>query len=69
MNVTTYKIQSAPRPRAADPATDIETIVPGDPDPLTSAKSKEKGVCSCCGKPKENCECACCGKPKVTCEC
>jgi hypothetical protein len=36
---------------------------------MTSAKSKQEGVCTCCGKHKSSCECACCGKPKARCEC
>ena len=69
MNVIPLKIQNIPLATAQDPAAAGDTIIPGDPPKLTSAKSKEKDVCSCCGKHKENCECACCGKPKVTCEC
>lgn len=57
------------------PAATPDAVVAGSPgasagtEKLTSAKSLQEGICSCCGKHKTSCECACCGHPRRACEC
>jgi hypothetical protein len=58
-----------PLTHAHDPAAAGKTTLADEPGEMTSAKSKQAGVCGCCGKHKSSCECACCGKPGATCQC